>query len=293
MTPLEIPQFIIRSESGLRRLSLVGQTSWILGRSKNQAIWINDPWASRRHAQLELVQNQYFCLTDLDSRNGTLLNGLPINKPTRLNHGDRISIGGTELEFVHPFAASSKPVQLGNQPQVLMLHNTNAQGKIWQAILQSQGIAVHWHPSHQPIEAELSKCEQVGQGLPQILFLDVAAYPANPYALCRWCSETYPQIQVVLLNSTQCEVMPTERHWALKQGCFGLLPALPEVSLLQQVDAVQQHLEVILEALHLPLSRDGLVRVLTDLDRQLTQSSLSEEGEHTMLSKQAIHSVGF
>ncbi|NCJ08359.1 FHA domain-containing protein [Synechococcales cyanobacterium C] len=292
MTPIEIPQFIIRSESGLRRLSLSGQTSWIVGRSKSHGIWIDDPWASRRHAQVELLHNRYYCLTDLNSRNGTLLNGVPVNTPTRLKHGDRICIGNTELEFMDSISVANGSARWEAQPQVLMLQHPTPQSMIWQNILQSQNILIQWHLPEQDIEAELTSRDAKGGELPQVLLLDVALYPANPYALCRWCSEAYPQIKIILLNSTQREVMPTERHWALKQGGFGLLPALPETGLLANMSEVQQHLGIILDALHLSLNQDAFISALTHLEAQLTFSKSSdpkstEEGEYTRLSRWA------
>ncbi len=46
-------------------------------------------------------------LYDLDSRNGTLVNGRRVSAPTPLRHGDRIIIGPYTLGFVHEDAAQS------------------------------------------------------------------------------------------------------------------------------------------------------------------------------------------
>ncbi|MBN1483456.1 MAG: protein kinase [Chloroflexia bacterium] len=57
-------------------------------------------YASRRHAQI-YPQGDLYLLLDLNSSNGTLLNGRPIpgSTPQTLRHGDRIRIGEIELLF--------------------------------------------------------------------------------------------------------------------------------------------------------------------------------------------------
>jgi hypothetical protein len=68
-----------------------------LGRSSSNEIVINDPNASRRHAQLARRSGEWW-IVDLGSTNGTLVNEVLI-KERRLIPGDRIKLGATELEF--------------------------------------------------------------------------------------------------------------------------------------------------------------------------------------------------
>ena len=76
----------------------------ILGRALEADVRINDPKVSRQHARIITALNkktetdEYF-LTDLRSRNGTLLNGQKIADIARLQHGDKISIGENILRF--------------------------------------------------------------------------------------------------------------------------------------------------------------------------------------------------
>ena len=58
---------------------------------------VDDAGASRQHARI-LRTECGFVLTDLGSTNGTMVNGEPIQEHV-LEHGDRITIGETELEF--------------------------------------------------------------------------------------------------------------------------------------------------------------------------------------------------
>lgn len=68
-----------------------------LGRSSSNAVVIDDPNASRIHAELVSREGQWW-ITDLGSTNGTLVNESAI-KEHRLSPGDRIKIGAAELEY--------------------------------------------------------------------------------------------------------------------------------------------------------------------------------------------------
>ena len=61
---------------------------------------------SRRHAEIQQA-NGHFQLLDLNSFNGTLLNGQRISQPMTLRHGDQIQLGlgGPTFRFVDPSAA--------------------------------------------------------------------------------------------------------------------------------------------------------------------------------------------
>lgn len=69
----------------------------VIGRLAGSEIEIDDPGASRRHAEVRR-QGGEFVVVDLGSTNGTLVNDSPISEAT-LEDGDRITIGRTVLEF--------------------------------------------------------------------------------------------------------------------------------------------------------------------------------------------------
>jgi len=75
----------------------------ILGRALEADVRINDTKASRQHAQIETIFDEKtketaYVLTDLESKNGTLLNGHKIAQEI-LQNGDKISIGEHILRF--------------------------------------------------------------------------------------------------------------------------------------------------------------------------------------------------
>jgi len=69
----------------------------IIGRSSDQ-IHLSDNSSSRRHAQIRPNNGQWI-LEDLNSSNGTFLNGQRVVSPTILKHGDQIKVGSTLLVF--------------------------------------------------------------------------------------------------------------------------------------------------------------------------------------------------
>jgi predicted component of type VI protein secretion system len=69
----------------------------VLGRVPEVEIQIHDNKASRKHTKVSRTDKTY-AVEDLESRNGTLVNGHKIQR-VELRHGDVIKIGATELVF--------------------------------------------------------------------------------------------------------------------------------------------------------------------------------------------------
>lgn len=68
-----------------------------LGRSKECELPIDDTMASRRHCEIRKLANG-FSLVDLKSKNGTFVNGLPVNA-WNLTDGDIIAIGNHTMIY--------------------------------------------------------------------------------------------------------------------------------------------------------------------------------------------------
>ena len=69
-----------------------------LGRESSNDIVIADINASRRHAEVTLNQQGLWVITDMNSMNGTLVNGISVASQP-LYPGDIVTIGKTDLEF--------------------------------------------------------------------------------------------------------------------------------------------------------------------------------------------------
>jgi len=80
----------------LREIELAtGET--FFGRDKS-VVWIDDPSVSRRHARI-VVDGDRATIRDLGSKNGTIVNGAPVEGDRDLADGDEIQIGRARMTF--------------------------------------------------------------------------------------------------------------------------------------------------------------------------------------------------
>jgi general secretion pathway protein E len=89
----------IKDPKGPRQVPLDGGPLTI-GRNFTNLLVIDEPMASRFHCVIE-KNSEGFHLRDLESRNGTLLNGKPVHQSLMVN-GDVVAIGKTEMKLVIP-----------------------------------------------------------------------------------------------------------------------------------------------------------------------------------------------
>src|SRR4051812_366975 len=91
---------------------------FVIGRDDAADLQILDTRASRRHASLKVLPGGNAELRDMDSSNGTLLNGAPV-KSAVLSGNEKIRIGDTELSFfpVDPIRAKTT-VGLTDKPRL-------------------------------------------------------------------------------------------------------------------------------------------------------------------------------
>jgi sigma-B regulation protein RsbU (phosphoserine phosphatase) len=98
VTPAEGPPF----EHLLRGDSLV------VGRALDADLTIADPFLSRRHSRL-FRSGAEVRIEDLGSRNGTLVNGQPIQEPTVVRPGDVIRISNSAITILGETPAAVRP----------------------------------------------------------------------------------------------------------------------------------------------------------------------------------------
>jgi len=81
-----------------------------IGRSKDNDIIVSDRWASRRHCLIEISSNGYI-IRDLNSRNGTIINGeiLRNGNYKELKNGDVIRVGNARFKFSYNAFEPSTP----------------------------------------------------------------------------------------------------------------------------------------------------------------------------------------
>jgi pSer/pThr/pTyr-binding forkhead associated (FHA) protein len=74
-------------------------TGAVIGRGEAADIRLEDPFASSRHARITR-QGDVLVIEDLDSTNGTYLNGDVLDGPQPLHPGDRVRIGDNEFCYL-------------------------------------------------------------------------------------------------------------------------------------------------------------------------------------------------
>ncbi len=85
--------------SAAGQLFKVAKGNLVLGRAPNAGIRLDDDGISRNHARLRLETGRTW-IEDIQSRNGTFVNGERIGVPVELADGDKIQIGrGTVLRY--------------------------------------------------------------------------------------------------------------------------------------------------------------------------------------------------
>ncbi|MFN0079279.1 MAG: FHA domain-containing protein [Prosthecobacter sp.] len=117
--PPEQPQASLKWSGGALPLS----GPCFIGRRSDNDIHINNVQASRRHAVLMSLNDEWW-LNDLGSRNGVLVNGLRLTSARRLRHGDEIRIANQRLTFCN---ARQAP-----------LHRSTMAGKITEVVAEAQ-----------------------------------------------------------------------------------------------------------------------------------------------------------
>ena len=81
---------VVRGEQVGRRISVGGTI--VIGRGHEAHVQFDDAEISRRHARIAALDNAGYVIEDLGSRNGTKVNGSPINRAS-LEFGDEIQLG--------------------------------------------------------------------------------------------------------------------------------------------------------------------------------------------------------
>jgi general secretion pathway protein E len=99
------PHLDIQTPDGRRQVA-VGEGPVTIGRHPENRVVITDPSSSRRHCVIEQVNGGGWRVRDLNSSNGTRLNGAVIKGENRLLPGDIVSIGGTKIVLIVPPGAA-------------------------------------------------------------------------------------------------------------------------------------------------------------------------------------------
>lgn len=93
----------------------LGEGRFVIGRSEECHLCLDDPLASRNHAAL-IVEMDAVRVEDLQSRNGVFVNQIRIVESKRLNDGDRVQIGSQELTLVRRDRSANADTLMQSRP---------------------------------------------------------------------------------------------------------------------------------------------------------------------------------
>ncbi|GAA4472527.1 ATP-binding protein [Novipirellula rosea] len=132
--------FVVRGRDQGKHFQLQGSVVRI-GRDKTNTIQLLDTEASRVHAEIQLDKIGGCRLLDLDSSNGTLVNGVP-KRQHDLASGDRIEIGGSMMIFTgtgQPGAGRSGAMEAAHGVDIVQQSHHNDGSRIISSISPSSG----------------------------------------------------------------------------------------------------------------------------------------------------------
>ena len=90
---------VVTGPKEIRGISVPVSGPIVIGRAPGTDIVIADDFISSQHARA-VPATDGIILEDLDSTNGTIVNGNDLRTPTRLSAGDEIDLGGTRIKVV-------------------------------------------------------------------------------------------------------------------------------------------------------------------------------------------------
>lgn len=94
-----LPSRFAVSQGNQQGLSVPLEPTINLGRASDSTFLLDDDYASARHAQLVQRDERTWVVTDLNSTNGTYVNGQRLTAPVAITLGDVIRIGKTLMRL--------------------------------------------------------------------------------------------------------------------------------------------------------------------------------------------------
>lgn len=94
------------------------EASMEIGRDPGAGLVLEDELVSRRHARVTPLEHGAV-IEDLDSRNGTFVNGEEIHAPTQVDPGDQLLVGVSVLELRSAKQIAERPSAVRPKPPAL------------------------------------------------------------------------------------------------------------------------------------------------------------------------------
>jgi pSer/pThr/pTyr-binding forkhead associated (FHA) protein len=119
-----------------RSFALTERTT--VGRDPEADVCIDEEAVSWHHLEID-SRGGVLMATDLDSRNGTALNGEPLDRPRRLRDGDVLTVGDHRLEVSDPVPGRAGATVAASEPSVELNEEERATATALVAPYRSEG----------------------------------------------------------------------------------------------------------------------------------------------------------
>lgn len=110
-TELEEPCLVVADGTRCTIHALISEKIATLGRSGSNDIVVNHEKSSRQHCEF-FFDDDAWHVRDLDSRNGTRLNGHKFTGKKTLQHGDMLEVARTRIVFTSKLTAEVESIDL-------------------------------------------------------------------------------------------------------------------------------------------------------------------------------------
>jgi hypothetical protein len=101
MPPEARRNWVLASAAIAKGYVVLGREAYTLGRGQDCLIPLNSTNVSRKHCQVAWgTDGPGYWISDLESTNGTIVNGQVVSDPRRLDHDDTISLGNVIIRFL-------------------------------------------------------------------------------------------------------------------------------------------------------------------------------------------------
>lgn len=128
----------LSGEGGEPRSVPLASGRTVVGRDPEADVHLGDEAVSWNHLEIE-SRGGVLMATDLDSRNGTALNGEPLDRPRRLRDGDTLIVGGHRLEVSIPGPGRGGKTVAATEPSVPLSTEERATAAVLVAPYRSEG----------------------------------------------------------------------------------------------------------------------------------------------------------
>jgi predicted component of type VI protein secretion system len=134
----------------------------VIGRSPEADVQLEDEAVSWNHLEIER-RGEVLMATDLDSRNGTALNGEPLDRPRRLSAGDTLILGSHRLEVATGPAVPVGATIAASAPTVALTEEERATAAALVAPYRSEGAFAGRPATRAEIAESLHVSERTAQ----------------------------------------------------------------------------------------------------------------------------------